>query len=149
LKEKDKHHARTKRLYTNRTFGGHCHYRPVIGDIDGDGRVNSDDIAMLVLMTFAASTKADAVRDVHAIYGATPDVSFPNAFYVNGDVGIGTQTPNEKLHVFWDTNVDAELGRGTGDPDITFLSLRNANGTKIYIYPDAAGTGLVVTTTHP
>lgn len=66
-----------------------------------------------------------------------------------GNVGIGTTTPDDKLEIEWDTNVDAEFGRGTTDTDITFLTLRNAVGTKCYIYPDVAGTGIVVTTTHP
>ncbi len=34
LKEKDKSHAHTKRLYFNRTFGGDCHYCIIDGDID-------------------------------------------------------------------------------------------------------------------
>jgi hypothetical protein len=67
----------------------------------------------------------------------------------NGNVGIGTTNPQEKLHVWWGTNVDAELGRGVTDPDITYLALRNANGTKCYIYPNAAGDGIVVSTTKP
>jgi len=43
----------------------------------------------------------------------------------------------------------AEIGRGTTDTDITYIALRNADGTKCYIYPDAAGTGIVVSTTKP
>jgi hypothetical protein len=67
----------------------------------------------------------------------------------SGNVGIGTANPQEKLHVWWGTNVDAELGRGGSDTDITYLALRNANGTKCYIYPNAAGNGIVVSTTKP
>jgi hypothetical protein len=66
-----------------------------------------------------------------------------------GNVGIGTTDPQEKLHVWWDTNVDAVLGRGVTDTDITYLALRNANGTKCYIYPNATGNGIVVSTTKP
>jgi hypothetical protein len=67
----------------------------------------------------------------------------------SGKVGIGTKSPEEKLHIWWGTNVDAELGRGVSDTDITYLALRNANGTKCYIYPNAAGNGIVVSTTKP
>jgi hypothetical protein len=67
----------------------------------------------------------------------------------SGRVGIGTATPQERLHVWWGTNVDAELGRGTTDADITYLALRNANGTKCYIYPNSAGNGIVVSTFKP
>ena len=41
------------------------------------------------------------------------------------------------------------VGRGTTDMDITYIALRNAAGTKTYIYPDAAGTGITVSTTRP
>ena len=34
LKEKGKRHARTKRLYLNRAFGGDCYHRIIDGDID-------------------------------------------------------------------------------------------------------------------
>lgn len=44
---------------------------------------------------------------------------------------------------------NAEFGRGSSDLDITYLALRNASGTKVYIYPNSGGTGLTVTTTAP
>jgi hypothetical protein len=34
LKEKGKYHARTKRIYVNRAFGGDCHHCLADGDID-------------------------------------------------------------------------------------------------------------------
>jgi hypothetical protein len=68
---------------------------------------------------------------------------------INGDLGIGTTTPDEKLEVEWlSGGTDAEIGRGKTDTDITFIALRSPNGTKWYIYPDDSGN-LVVTTTHP
>jgi hypothetical protein len=118
-------------------------------DMDGDGRVTSDDVAILILIIYTGSSKADAVRQVHSSYGASPDLSMPDAFYVRGSLGVGTPTPIERLQVVWDQDVDAELGRGTTDTDITYLGLRNANGTKCYIYPNAAGNGIVVTTIQP
>lgn len=42
-----------------------------------------------------------------------------------------------------------EIGRGESDPRITYLALFNTNGTITYLYPDAAGTALVVTPTKP
>lgn len=44
---------------------------------------------------------------------------------------------------------NAEFGRGTSDLDITYLALRNASGTKVFIYPNAGGTGVTVSTTAP
>jgi hypothetical protein len=117
-------------------------------DVDGDGRVNWDDLGMMTMMIFTGSTKSQAMRRIHSIYGAV--ASGPEeALYVKTRLGINTDSPQEKVHVVWDTNVDAEMGRGTTDPDITYLGLRNANGTKCYIYPNAAGNGIVVSTVKP
>jgi hypothetical protein len=43
----------------------------------------------------------------------------------------------------------AEIGRGVTDTDITYIALRNASGTKSYIYPNSGGTGITVSTTKP
>lgn len=48
-----------------------------------------------------------------------------------------------------DTPAEIEIGRGATDTDITYIALRNASGTKVYIYPDAAGTAVTVSTTKP
>jgi hypothetical protein len=42
-----------------------------------------------------------------------------------------------------------DFGTGATDKDITYVALRNASGTKVYLYPDAAGTALTVSTTKP
>ncbi len=42
-----------------------------------------------------------------------------------------------------------EFGRGVTDTEITYIALRNSNGTKCYLYPNAAGTGITVTTVKP
>jgi hypothetical protein len=117
-------------------------------DVDGDGRVTYDDAAIIIKMLFAGDTKAQAWQKIHSVYGvsATQTAEY---FYVSKPTGIGTSNPSEMLQVFWQTNVDAELGRGVSDPDITYLALRNANGTKCYIYPNAAGNGIVVSITKP
>lgn len=41
------------------------------------------------------------------------------------------------------------FGRGVNDPNVTYLALYNTNNTKVYIYPDAAGTGIQVSTVKP
>jgi hypothetical protein len=41
------------------------------------------------------------------------------------------------------------FGRGATDLDITYLALRNASGTQVYIYPNSGGTGVTVSTTAP
>lgn len=41
------------------------------------------------------------------------------------------------------------FGRGETDTDITYIKLYNASGTVCYVYPDAAGTGITVSTTKP
>lgn len=41
------------------------------------------------------------------------------------------------------------LGRGEVDQDITYISLVNENGDLVFVYPNAAGNGLVVTQTRP
>lgn len=43
----------------------------------------------------------------------------------------------------------AEIGRGGTDTDIGYIALPNASGTKCYVYPDAAGTAITVSTTKP
>lgn len=44
---------------------------------------------------------------------------------------------------------DAGFGSGTTDNDISYVFLRNQNGTKVYAYPNAAGNAFVVTTARP
>lgn len=40
-------------------------------------------------------------------------------------------------------------GRGVSDPNITYIVLLNTNNQLCYIYPNAAGTGIIVSTTKP
>ena len=40
-------------------------------------------------------------------------------------------------------------GRGATDPNITYISLYNTNNVLCYIYPNAAGTGIIVSATKP
>lgn len=41
------------------------------------------------------------------------------------------------------------FGRGVNDPNVTYLALYNTNNTKVYIYPNAAGDGVQVSTVKP
>lgn len=41
------------------------------------------------------------------------------------------------------------FGRGVSDPNVTYLALYNTNNTKIYIYPNEDGDGLIVTSVKP
>ena len=65
--------------------------------------------------------------------------------FLKGSVGIDTD-PTEKLSIYWTTNVDAYIGRGTTDTDVTFIALRNPAGTLYYCYPDGTGTWVCSTT---
>ena len=66
----------------------------------------------------------------------------------NGDVGIGTALPQEKLEIEFDSNTEILFGQGDSDLDVTFISLRSPNGTKYYITVDNSGN-LVTSTTKP
>ncbi len=63
------------------------------------------------------------------------DVTQNNTMAImGGKVGIGTISPDEKFEVeFGDPNIDVEIGVGTSDTDVTFITLRSPNGTKYYI----------------
>ena len=67
---------------------------------------------------------------------------------VDGKVGIGTATPDEKFEIEFAPGVDIEIGRGTTDPDVTFIALRSPNGTKYYVTVDDAGN-LTASTVKP
>jgi hypothetical protein len=63
-------------------------------DVDGDGRVTSDDAAVLALVVDGVS-RDDALRRINSLYGAASD----EAFRVGGNVGIGTDSPQGALDV--------------------------------------------------
>ncbi len=53
-------------------------------------------------------------------------------------------------HIFADKEgIAVRLVRGTTDTDITALALRNQDGTECFIYPNAAGNGVIVTAVAP
>ncbi|KKN02347.1 hypothetical protein LCGC14_1118600 [marine sediment metagenome] len=43
----------------------------------------------------------------------------------------------------------SEIDRGTSDTDITYIALRNADGTLVYIYPNPSGEGVHASTAKP
>jgi len=47
------------------------------------------------------------------------------------------------------TGDQMDIGRGTGDTNITFIKLFNTDGEVAYIYPNADQNGIVVQATHP
>ncbi len=95
-----------------------------------------------------SSPSATSTQDFVKV--STGTAAGSDVFVIKGDgnVGIGTTSPDEKFEVEWSDNVDAEIGRGTSDTDVTFLTLRSPNGTKYYITVTDGGT-LSVSTTKP
>lgn len=67
----------------------------------------------------------------------------------NGNLGLGTTSPDEKFEAEWSANVDAEIGRGATDTDITFIKLRSPDGTAYYLYPADDGGSLTISATKP
>lgn len=66
-------------------------------DTDGDGRVTWDDLAVIQKIAFQGNTKEQALRSVHSVAGASP--STDGAFYIGGNVGVGTLSPQGALDV--------------------------------------------------
>lgn len=56
---------------------------------------------------------------------------------------------NEAKAILDPLGITALIGRGDTDTNITYLGLFNTNATLVYIYPNNAGTGLIVTTVKP
>lgn len=73
------------------------------------------------------------------IYGNSPCLSF------SSDT-VWVMSANAMTTTFA-SGVDAEIGRGTTDTDVTYIALRATDGTKIYIYTD--GISLILSTTAP
>jgi hypothetical protein len=78
--------------------------------------------------------------------GAQPQPGF--LVTVDGKIGIGTATPEEKFEIEFAPGVDVQIGRGSTDPNVTFIALRSPDGTKYYITVDNDGN-LVTSTTKP
>ena len=78
-----------------------------------------------------------------------PTWNNPPLFVKNdGNVGIGTTSPDEKFEVEFSANVDVEIGQGATDTDVTFLTLRSPNGTKYYVTVNDSGS-LSASSTKP
>lgn len=72
----------------------------------------------------------------------------PEPVSFGASVGVGTASPDEAFEVEWGPDVDVEVGRGTMDPGVTFITLRNKRGKKYYVYVDDSGK-LQATTIKP
>lgn len=55
---------------------------------------------------------------------------------------------NESVLVKFANSVDAEIGRGTTDAEITFIALRDSDGVKHFIYPHTDGS-VTTSTSRP
>lgn len=77
--------------------------------------------------------------------GTDPGVSSGSfRLYKNPDLTIGGG-----LNLNIDDGVYIKAFRGVADPDVTGWIMTNANGTPCYVYPNATGDGLTVSTTKP
>ena len=76
------------------------------------------------------------------LYSAT---TLPYLLYQGGALNIGNVTGTGGTG-YAETMI---VGRGTGDTDITYITLFNANGTRCDHYPNAEGNGIIVTTSAP
>ncbi|MFH1374406.1 MAG: dockerin type I domain-containing protein [bacterium] len=76
-------------------------------DMDGDGRVTWEDATILYEMIIGGSTRDQAWRKAHSVYGTAAE----GVFYVSGKTGLGTEAPAAKLH---DSGSIYTLG-GAGD----------------------------------
>ena len=83
--------------------------------------------------------------------------NFPAAARITGvarhEMKEDSGGPNGEAKVIIDdfdgNNIVAIIGRGETDQNITYIALYNTNGVLSYCYPNAAGTGIIVTPTKP
>lgn len=93
---------------------------------------------------------------VTSVPGTTPGgytVSSGDPVATNSGKAGGTEDAaesKEETKRFFDVlGQVCEIGRGETDTDITYIALRNDSGTRCFIYPNAAGNGVIVTTVKP
>jgi hypothetical protein len=88
-----------------------------------------------------SDTKAELDKAFATIAaGLTGQVQKPALLVADdGRAGIGTISPDNTFEVEFAPTVDAEMGRGTADPDLTFFSLRSPNGSQFHIQVDNGG----------
>lgn len=55
---------------------------------------------------------------------------------------------NTFVRVIFETDVDVEIGRGSTDTDVTYFTLRDADGAKWYAHT-TDGSALSLTSTRP
>lgn len=123
----------------------------ISGNIDGTTRLNFDprvaDGASAV--AYMLDTKNTLTNATSKLFELRNGGTAASTILGNGNVGIGTTSPDEKFEVEWVADgTDVEIGRGTTDTDVTFLTLRSSSGTKYYIVVSDTGA-LSATTTKP
>lgn len=69
----------------------------------------------------------------------------------NGQARVEASGASESQHltIRWADGVEAELGRGTTDTDVTYIALHNETGQKVYIHPNAPANGVTASTIKP
>jgi hypothetical protein len=91
----------------------------------------------------------------HEVDGSPLSSDFAQLTLIAEDVSDGTEKGLLKFSVAdgVDGSMDEAMrigkGDGTTDVDITFITLRNADGELCYIYPNADQNGIIVSSTHP
>lgn len=70
-------------------------------------------------------------------------ITQPTAGGNAGELVVNVDSTQDVL-VTWGGNVDVMIGRGTTDTDITFIQLRQADGTAYKVY---VASGTITTTT--
>lgn len=78
-------------------------------------------------------------------------VNDPRAPYVGDAVNTQANDAGSKVANRWLDQLGrvAQLGRGESDPNVTYLMLFNTNSTECYLYPNADGDALTVSTVKP
>lgn len=120
-------------------------------DIGGVNEIFFNDLGEGINWTSSGSSSANTKVKIYASDTApTSHFIIRTELHGNlGNVGINTTTPDEKFEIeFGSTNKDVEIGIGTTDPDVTFITLRNPNGTKYYVTVANDGT-ISTSTTKP
>jgi len=72
-----------------------------------------------------------------------------NGLRIENSGSTSSTSATELLDVTYSPGIFLRSFRGTTDTDITGWITTNANGDTCYCYPDAAGTGIIVSTTKP
>ncbi len=107
------------------------------GEFDGERRIVTD---------VQYGTYTDIWTDGSCL--GLDSIAYDNFTNIPSKIGIGTATPQYKLEVNWETNVNAGFFRGSTDTDITGTFMRDSDGVLWYKWIDNTGT-VQTSTTKP